>query len=213
VALGEVARTAKVQLYYDSAHDFGAKSDKKYLGIFGDAEVFSLSATKTLACGEGGIITTDDDELAEDMRFRRNYGMQAGTLDLSRPGLNGKITEIAALLGVKGLNGVNDEVRARGWIAETYRKHLGGIAGLRFQTVQANTVSAYKEFPIIVDGSVFGRSRDELKGYYFIMELNHENTFPLHCMPVRCFTERNGKMRKQRKRYQKQFCACQSMAH
>ena len=64
----------KVKLIYDASHAFGAKYKNKSLLNYGDASVVSFHATKVFSTGEGGAITTNSDELAEKLRYMRNFG-------------------------------------------------------------------------------------------------------------------------------------------
>ena len=63
-----------ISLIFDSAHAMGSKVEEKSVGRFGNAEVFSLSPTKLVVAGEGGIVCTNDEELAENLRAARDYG-------------------------------------------------------------------------------------------------------------------------------------------
>ena len=72
--LQNIAEKYNLKLIFDSAHAFACKSRDRYLGGFGDAEVFSFHATKVFSTGEGGAITTNSDELADKLRLMRNFG-------------------------------------------------------------------------------------------------------------------------------------------
>src|SRR5207253_2022471 len=71
--LAEVAQAQGMKLFFDAAHAFGSMHGGAAVGGFGDAEVFSLSPTKVLVAGEGGLISTNDDMLAERCRIGRDY--------------------------------------------------------------------------------------------------------------------------------------------
>ena len=73
-ALASLATRYKLKLVFDAAHGFGSMSNDRPVGQFGDAEVFSLSPTKLLVAGEGGLVTTNDSALAQRIRLGRNYG-------------------------------------------------------------------------------------------------------------------------------------------
>ncbi|HRV80987.1 MAG TPA: aminotransferase class I/II-fold pyridoxal phosphate-dependent enzyme, partial [Planctomycetota bacterium] len=73
-ALQELADRHGLVLLFDAAHALGCSSKGRMVGSFGAAECFSMHATKVLNCFEGGAVTTDDDELAERIRFMRNFG-------------------------------------------------------------------------------------------------------------------------------------------
>jgi dTDP-4-amino-4,6-dideoxygalactose transaminase len=156
-----LARRAGVALLFDAAHGFGARyPDGKMVGSKGVAEVFSLSPTKTLTTGEGGLITTDDDALARRLRVAREYG-NAGGYDAVLLGLNGRLTEFAALLGTEALTDFPAVLDRRHELVARYRKALDGLPGIGFQQVPDGARSAYKDFAIRVDDD-FGLGRDRL---------------------------------------------------
>jgi dTDP-4-amino-4,6-dideoxygalactose transaminase len=92
--LEDIAKTYRVRLFFDSAAAMGAKYHGRFLGSFGDAEVFSLSGTKVVTAGEGGIITTNDDNLAKELDCKRNYGYNKFEKDCLYIGFNGKLSEL-----------------------------------------------------------------------------------------------------------------------
>jgi dTDP-4-amino-4,6-dideoxygalactose transaminase len=160
-ALAEVAERTGVALLFDAAHGFGARyPDGRMVGGKGVAEVFSLSPTKTLTSGEGGLITTDDDALARRLRVGREYG-NAGDYDAVLLGLNGRLTELAAALGAEALADFPATLERRLHLVERYRKVLDGLPGIGFQRVPDGARSAYKDLAIRVEDG-FGLSRDRL---------------------------------------------------
>lgn len=163
-AMGELQTLAEANgllLFFDSAHAFGSQYTGSYLGGFGDAEVFSFSATKVLPGGEGGLVTTRHAEMWQAISDRRNYGF-ASDQDCRNMGLNGKMTEFAALLCTRGLESLPRRVRVNNEIARKYRTRLSKVPGLSFQTVSEGGLSTYKDFTILVEPGLFGASRDDL---------------------------------------------------
>ncbi len=160
--LERIAKKYNLYLIFDSAHGFGGKYKNKFLGNFGDAEIFSLSPTKTVVAGEGGVITTRDKGLAEKLRILRNYG-DPGTNNFEYLGLNSRMSELHAILGLYSLKRVEEEVERRNEIAEIYMENLKDIPGISFQKVKNYVRSTYKDFSFIVNESKFGLKRDEIK--------------------------------------------------
>lgn len=160
-ALGKIARKHGLKLIFDSAHAFGTKYQGKNAGGFGTAESFSLSPTKLLTAGEGGIVTTNDDELAAKIKMGRNYG-DPGSYDPEFSGLSSRMGELNAILGMFSLNTLEKNVKRRNRAANLYRKHLSNIPGLSFQKINEGDRSSYKDLSILVDRSVFGLSRDQI---------------------------------------------------
>ncbi len=168
-ALSDLAAERNLKLFFDSAHAFGATVHDKHIGTFGDAEVFSFSATKLLSCGEGGAICTNDESLYREILDRRNYGFAWKSYNCRNMGTNAKISEFSAILGLWGLRltpegrRIDIQVEARNKIAEQYRARLAGIPGLGYQDVLADNKSTYKDFTLVVESEVFGCDRDEVK--------------------------------------------------
>ena len=160
-ALREVAERRGLRLVFDAAHAFGSLHGGRPVGPEGDASVFSLSSTKLLAAGEGGVVATDDDLLAERVRVGREYG-NSGGYDSAFAGLNARMEEFNALLALRGLPLLEAGARRRNELARLYREELASVPGLGFQEVRAGSRSSYKDFSITVEPPAFGLTRDEL---------------------------------------------------
>jgi dTDP-4-amino-4,6-dideoxygalactose transaminase len=160
-ALGELASTNGLRLFFDAAHAFGSERQGIRVGSFGDAEVFSLSPTKVVVAGEGGFVATNDDLLAERIRIGRDYG-NPGDYDCRFVGLNARMSEVHAAIALASLVGLDERIKERNRIARWYRAALSGIPGLGFPIVTQGDLSTYKDFTVLVDGSGFGLDADEL---------------------------------------------------
>lgn len=161
--LASVALEAGIQLFFDAAHGFGSLRRGRKVGGFGHAEVFSLTPTKTLVAGEGGLIATNDDVLAERCRIGRDYG-NPGDYDCLFVGLNARMSEFHAAMALRSLEGLDERVERRNALAGRYREVLGGIPGIGFPTVEAEDRSTYKDLTVLVDGEVFGMPAANLAG-------------------------------------------------
>ncbi|WP_410602528.1 DegT/DnrJ/EryC1/StrS family aminotransferase [Amycolatopsis sp. lyj-90] len=160
--LQESCDSRGIPLVFDSAHGFGSRyPDGSMVGTKGVAEVFSLSPTKTLSTGEGGLITTNDAALAAKLRMAREYG-NPGDYDSRFAGLNGRMTEVSGFMGVHALNRFSHWIGIRRSLAERYRSRLDGLPGLEFQTIPEGAATSYKDLGIRVDATRFGMTRDEL---------------------------------------------------
>lgn len=129
-ALQEVADEHGLKLLYDSAHAFSCTHGGKMIGNFGDCEVLSFHATKFFNSFEGGAVVTNDDALADRVRLMRNFGF-SGLDQVSHPGTNGKMIEIAAAMGLVNLDAIDRVIGANRANHEAYRAALAGIPGLR----------------------------------------------------------------------------------
>lgn len=160
-ALEALAKRRGLKLIFDAAHGFGALYQGKPVGAQGDAQVFSLSPTKLLITGEGGIVATNDDELAEKIRIGREYG-NSGKYDSAFAGMNARMAEFNALLGTKSLEMLEAAAQSRNQTVAIYAEMLGSLPGIEFQEIQPGNRSSYKDFSITIDAQRFGLNRDEL---------------------------------------------------
>ena len=160
--LERLASKYNLKLIFDAAHGFGSASRGRPVGGFGDAEVFSLSPTKLLIAGEGGLITTNDGTLAHLLRAGRNYG-DLGAYNPELCGLNARMSEFNAALALAGLEMVDEKVRRRNAIAQLYTRLLAGIPGVGFQQASSADTHTFKDYSILIDPMRFGMSRDTLR--------------------------------------------------
>lgn len=160
-ALQAIADRHALPLYYDSASGFGCTYRGRRLGGFGRAEIFSFHATKTFATMEGGALTTRDAAFAEKARQLRSFG-QAGLVDCASAGINGKMMEVAALVGMRALDTFDDVIAHRVRIATEYVKRLLAIPGVAVQQVREENLSTRLYMAMIVDRDAFGLTADEL---------------------------------------------------
>ncbi|MGH2785242.1 MAG: DegT/DnrJ/EryC1/StrS family aminotransferase [Actinomycetota bacterium] len=159
--LVKVARRDGIRLFFDAAHAFGSRYQGTPIGGFGDAEVFSLSPTKVLVAGEGGIIATNDDILAQRCRIGRDYA-NPGDYNARFVGLNARMSEFHAAVALASLEGLEERIARRNEIAELYRGSLSGVPGVSFPVVPAGDRSTYKDLTILVDETVFGCDASQL---------------------------------------------------
>ncbi len=160
-AFDDLGRRRGVDVVYDAAHGFGARRDGFPVGRQGLAQVFSTSPTKLLITGEGGVVATDDDALAERVVVGREYG-NPGNYDALFPGLNARLPEASALLGLEGLGLLEAEAARRNELAAVYRSLLGDLPGVAFQRLRPQDRSSFKDFSLRVRAAQFGLTRDQL---------------------------------------------------
>jgi FlaA1/EpsC-like NDP-sugar epimerase/dTDP-4-amino-4,6-dideoxygalactose transaminase len=177
-ALGRISR---VPVLFDAAHAFGARTNGLPVGGFGDAEVFSLTPTKVLVAGEGGLVATRDDSLAARLRVARNYG-NPGDYDTLFPGLNARMSEFHAAMALGSLDQLAVTLRRRRQLAAVYRRCLDEVPGIEYQAVPITDESTFKDFTVTVDEQAFGMSRDQLVAVLAMEGVDTRNYFdpPLH---------------------------------
>src|SRR5207247_2292106 len=159
--LQALADRHSLRLVFDAAHGFGALYNGVPVGPQGDANVYSLSPTKLLIAGEGGIVATNNNDLAEKIRIGREYGND-GHYDSLFAGINARMPELSALLGLHSLRLLDRAALHRNEVVTLYRKGLGELPGIRVQEVRAGNRNSYREFAIFVDSDAFGMTRDDL---------------------------------------------------
>ncbi|HEV2068513.1 MAG TPA: DegT/DnrJ/EryC1/StrS family aminotransferase [Acidimicrobiales bacterium] len=159
--LQAVADEAGLPLVYDAAHALGSRRRGRPIGGFGAAEVFSLSPTKVVVAGEGGLVATNDAALAEACRLGRDYG-NPGDYDCRFPGLNARMSELHAAVALASFAQLDERVAHRNALVETFKAATARLPGLSFPSVDDADVSTYKDLTLLVDGPAFGLTAEEL---------------------------------------------------
>ena len=124
----DLARVIGIPLVFDAAHAFGALHAGVPVGSFGDAEVFSLTPTKPLVAGEGGLVATTREDVAYRVRIGRDYA-NPGDYDTQFVGLNGRMSEMHAATALASLEGFDANQARRFEIVERYRAGLARHSG------------------------------------------------------------------------------------
>lgn len=122
LAITEWCEKNGITVLEDAAHSFGAELNGKKAGEFGLSSAFSLYATKPMHSCEGGMIVTDDENLAEECKIYRNYGrtQDFGRSVIVRHGYSWRITEIQSVIGLSNLRNISPNIGRRRWIMEQY---------------------------------------------------------------------------------------------
>lgn len=160
-ALEKIAEKHHIKFIMDSAHSLGTLYYGRPMGGRGDGEVFSTSATKLIATGEGGIITTRSKETADFIESFREYGNK-GDYDCETAGINGRLSEFHSYLGLMGIDKLEEYAEHRNHITKFYRESLMSIPGITFQKIRDGCRSSYKDFALLIDPIQFGLDRDQL---------------------------------------------------
>lgn len=160
-ALTEIAERRGLELLFDAAHAFGCSYRGRMIGGFGRAEVLSFHATKFVNSFEGGALVTDDAEFAAKARLMRNFGF-ADYDEVSYVGTNGKMTEVAAAMGLTSLESLDEFFEANRRNYEAYRAGLNGVDGIELMAYDEDQLVNRQYIVIEVDESA-GLSRDDLQ--------------------------------------------------
>jgi dTDP-4-amino-4,6-dideoxygalactose transaminase len=161
-ALAALAKRHGLRLLYDGAHAFGVRCDGRGIGTFGDATMFSFHATKLFHTAEGGAVACADESLRHRIERQKNFGI-AGQETVECVGINGKMNELQAALGLSVLAAMDEEIDRRRAILAIYRQRLGGVPGLAFMPDIPGVESSYQYCAVRIDGREFGQSRDEVQ--------------------------------------------------
>jgi dTDP-4-amino-4,6-dideoxygalactose transaminase len=141
-ALQEIADKYNLKLIFDAAHAFGCTYHGNNIGQFGDAEIFSFHATKTMNAFEGGAVTTNNAELAKKMRLMKNFGF-SGYDQVTYIGTNGKMSEIAAAMGITSFESLAEFVEVNREHFELYEKELSGRDDLLIKGYSPKETTSY----------------------------------------------------------------------
>jgi dTDP-4-amino-4,6-dideoxygalactose transaminase len=156
-----IAADRRLKLMYDAAHAFRCGSGGKYIGSFGCCEVFSFHATKFFNTFEGGAIATNDDELARKIRLLINFGF-AGIDRVTQLGINGKMNEICAAMGLTGLESLDDFVAVNYRNYQVYGSYAKEMPGIKMVSYDEREPNNYQYIIFETDEKMAGISRDEL---------------------------------------------------
>jgi dTDP-4-amino-4,6-dideoxygalactose transaminase len=152
-------------LIFDSAQGLGSAYKGTPLGGFGSGEVFSMSPTKVVTAMEGGLVTTNDDDLAAVIYQMRDYGKALDGEDMRWLGLSARLSEVNAVVALWSL------ARSRGWIehraglARRYRSRLSSLPGIGFQRIPDYCVPSLNYFTVVVDPDESPVTRDDLRAH------------------------------------------------
>jgi dTDP-4-amino-4,6-dideoxygalactose transaminase len=168
-AQAESRLRTKIQIIEDAAHAPGAQVAGKKCGTWGDIGCFSFFANKNLVTGEGGMLVTDSDRLAEKLRLMRSHGMttlswerhqgHASTYDVVDLGYNYRLTEMQAALGIEQLNKLKKSNLRRKQLTEAYRHYLADVQELTIPFAGNAGQPSYHILPLIL---AEGQDRESL---------------------------------------------------
>ena len=157
----EIADKHGLKVIYDAAHAFGVKIDGKPISAFGDVSMLSFHATKVYHTIEGGALCYKSPELKQKADLLRNFGLKENG-DISDVGINAKMNEVQAGIGILLLDMIEDEIRGRKKAVDRYRNLLKDVPGISFNSDISGVTHNYSYFVIRVDREGYGISRDEL---------------------------------------------------
>jgi dTDP-4-amino-4,6-dideoxygalactose transaminase len=160
VEIQRIADRYGLRVVYDAAHAFGVEIDGVGIGEFGDISMFSFHGTKLFHTAEGGALSCKDQNMKQRIDYLKNFGIK-NEEEVVMPGINGKMNEIQAALGLLVLDIVETEISKRKVLIDVYRSMLKGVEGISVNEDSSGAKKNYQYFTIRINDVLFGCSRDE----------------------------------------------------
>lgn len=168
LAIESIAKKYNLKVIYDAAHSFGVKFNDKSIFEYGDVSTCSFHATKIFHTGEGGAMITKDQDLHNKLYFSHNFGHN-GPLEFYGLGINGKMSELQAAMGLSILPYMDEIISERKRVVDYYNTNLD-LEKIQVIKIRPNTVWNYSYYPVV------------FKSEYQLLEvqkaLNDEGIFP-----------------------------------
>lgn len=185
----DFARNNDLKVIEDAAQAIGVSWDGKHCGTFGDVGCFSFFADKTITTGEGGFVTTNDEDVYNKLLFLRNQGrIDRGSFIHPEIGYNFRITDIQAAMGIVQLGKLDDIVSRKLNILEMYKDRLNGISGIRI--IEPKSKSNHVPFRVVL------MCEDPVESLMDLFTRNGIETrtvfYPLHRQP--CYKNKDESM-------------------
>jgi dTDP-4-amino-4,6-dideoxygalactose transaminase len=160
-AIEEIAARRGLKVLYDAAHAFDVHCHCGSVLTHGDLSVLSFHATKVFNTFEGGAIISHSAEMKRRIDQLKNFGIINETTVVTA-GLNGKMSEVCAAFGLLQLESIEEQISLRAQVDARYRARLSKIAGVRLLPMHDQTKTNHGYFPILVDPSLAGCTRDDI---------------------------------------------------
>ncbi|BAS28216.1 DegT/DnrJ/EryC1/StrS family aminotransferase [Limnochorda pilosa] len=189
----DIARRYGLRYIEDSCEALGSDIDGRPAGSFGDAGAFAFYPNKQITTGEGGMLLTDDPEVAALARSMRNQGRGESDEWLAHPrlGYNYRLDEISAALGRAQIERLEEIVARREQLARRYNEALGGLPGIRLPRANLRGRMSWFVYVVEVDEAVTGVDRDTLQERLLAAGVECKPYFPpIHLQPF--YQERFG---------------------
>ena len=182
----DIAQSYHLAVIEDAAEAHGATYQGKTVGSLGDLGVFSFYGNKIVTTGEGGMVVTDNEELAQKIRILKDHGMSKEQRYWHPVlGYNYRLTNIQAALGLGQMERIDQIIEAKRQIAQRYEEGLSGIRGLTLSPRHPWAESVFWLYSILVNKDEFGLSREQLVTILQEKGIETRPLFiPIHQQPV-----------------------------
>ena len=180
----EICREHGLFLLEDAAHAHGATIDGRKTGSIGDAGCFSFYPTKVMTTCTGGMITTDNDKLADYAVSLRHHGVGSGLTQIVNLGNDWLMSEVTAVLGIYQLRALETSLQKRNSIARRYSEALADAESLQLFRVPPNIRHSYYKYVVFLSPAIDRRKLTERMNKEYGVELGSAYDPPCHLQPV-----------------------------
>ena len=184
----EVANRYGLRVIYDAAHAFGVEIGNKGIGTFGDISMMSFHATKLYHTVEGGALMHNDCHLKARIDLLKNFGIK-NEEEVVMPGINGKMNEVQAAIGLIMLDCIDEERQKRAVLTHIYREELETVDGITLMPILDNVRHNYQYFVIRIDEEEFGVSRDYVYDHFKEYNVFTRKYFHPLCSEYTCYRQ------------------------
>lgn len=159
----EIAREHDLLLIEDACHALGASYNRRKIGTFADMTIFSFHPVKPITTGEGGVVVTEDADIAAKLRMLRSHGITRNVgdmfgegaswgYDMQSLGRNYRMTDIQAILGVSQLKKIDLFIKRRNELAALYASALSDLEWLDLPKVQGQVIHGWHLYTVLIRG-------------------------------------------------------------
>ncbi len=147
IAIESIAKKYNLKIIYDAAHSFGVKFNNKSIFDYGDVSTCSFHATKLFHTGEGGAMIANDEDLHNKLFYSHNFGHN-GPLDFHGIGINGKMSELQAAMGLSTLPYMDKIISERKKVVDYYNENLD-LEKIQILKIRPDTIWNYSYYPVV----------------------------------------------------------------
>jgi len=180
----EIAKKHDLYVIEDAAEAHGAEYKGRKVGVIGDVGCFSFYANKIITTGEGGMVVTNDEKIAEMCRLLRDQAFEKRRFVHRYVGFNYRMTNLQAAIGVAQMEIIDESVETRRRNAGLYNSLLKDVEGIRLPPEAPWAKNVYWMYTVLIEKQ-FGMTRDELMKFLKEKEIDTRPAFhPVHLQPV-----------------------------
>lgn len=186
-AIESISNKRNLKVIYDGAHAFSTEIDNRGIGSFGDITMFSFHATKLFNTIEGGCLAYNDCSMERGICNLRNFGICSEEY-VDSIGLNGKMNELQASIGLLNLSLYKEEQERRNCIKTIYDDRLKNINGIYIPAMPHNSTNSHQYYPIVIQNT-YGLSRNELYDRFKKHNIMTRKYFYPVCSDFECYKD------------------------